>query len=92
MGVTDAAEMHTSPPAHPWLEWAGRFGYAACGIVYVAIGIAAIAVALGLAEQPAGSAGAMALLGRLPFGPLVLGPGVGLAGFAALNIQALSRP
>ncbi len=78
--------MHASPPAHPSLEWAARFGYAACGVVYVAIGIAAIGVALGLAERPAGSHAVMAMLGRLPFGQLVLvGLGVGLAGYAALN-------
>jgi hypothetical protein len=73
-------------PAEPWLKWAGRFGYAACGIVYVAIGIAAGAVALGLAGEPTGSRGVMLFLSRQPFGPLVLaGLGVGLAGYAALN-------
>lgn len=86
--------MHASPPAHPWLEWAARFGYAACGVVYAAIGTAAIAVALGLAEQPAGSHAIMAMLGRLPFGQLVLvGLGTGLAGYAALNFAgAIADP
>ena len=84
----------TSPPASSWLTWAARFGYAACGIVYVAIGLAAGAVALGLAEEPAGSRGVMLFLSRLPFGPLMLaGLGIGLVGYAALNIAgAISDP
>lgn len=90
----EAAGMHASPPAHPSLEVAARFGYAACGTVYAVIGIAAIAVAFGLAERPAGSHGVMAMLGKLPFGPLVLiGLGVGLAGYAALNFAgAIADP
>ena len=89
-----ASEMHASPPAHPSFEWAARFGYAACGIVYLAIGIGAIAVALGLSSEPAGSQGVMALVAQLPFGGLVLiGLGVGLAGYAALNIAgAINDP
>ena len=89
-----AAELHASPPAHPSLEWAARFGYAACGIVYLAIGIGAVAVALGLTSEPTGSHGAMAMLAQLPFGELVMiGLGVGLAGYAALNIAgAINDP
>ena len=87
-------EMHASPPAHPSLEWAARFGYAACGIVYLAIGIGAIAVALGLTSEPTGSHGVMAMVAGLPFGKLVLvGLGIGLAGYAALNIAgAINDP
>lgn len=83
-----------SPPADTWLTWAARFGYAACGIVYIAIGVAAGAVALGLAEEPTGSHGVMLFLLRLPFGPLVLaGLGIGLVGYAALNFAgAISDP
>lgn len=87
MGSTEAADMHAAPPAHPSLEMAARFGYTACAVVYAAIGIGAIAVALGLARRPAGSHGVMAMIGDLPFGPLVLvGLGIGLAGYAALNL------
>lgn len=77
-----------------WLKWAARFGYAACGIVYVAIGLAAIAVALGLAKEPAGTHGVIAFLARQPLGPIVLaGLGIGLAGYAALNFAgAISDP
>jgi len=84
----------SAPPAHPTLEWAARFGYGACGIVYLAIGVGAIAVALGLASEPAGSDGVIAMFAGLPFGELVLtGLGVGLAGYAALNIAgAINDP
>jgi hypothetical protein len=94
MGEAGAAELHASPPAHPTLEWAARFGYAACGIVYLAIGVGAVAVALGLAAEPAGSDAVMRMFVRLPFGGLVLvGLGVGLAGYAALNIAgAINDP
>jgi hypothetical protein len=94
--VTDAqaAELHAAPPAHPTFEWAARFGYAAVGIVYVAIGIGAIAVALGLSAEPAGSHAVISIFAELPFGELVLiGLGVGLAGYAALNITgAINDP
>lgn len=75
-----------APPPQTWLNWAARFGYAACGAVYVAIGIAALAVAVGLAEEPAGSHGVMRFLAAQPLGPFVLAAlGIGLAGYAALN-------
>jgi len=83
-----------SDPVRPWLLWAARFGYAACGFLYVAIGIVAIAVSVGLAESPTGSHGVMKFLARQPFSPLLLGTlGIGLAGYAALNITgAISDP
>lgn len=83
-----------SPPPETWLNWAARFGYAACGVIYLAIGIAAIAVAIGLAEEPAGSHGVMQFLARQPLGALVLlALGAGLAGYAALNfVGAISDP
>lgn len=83
-----------APPPDTWLNWAARFGYAACGVVYVAIGTAALAVAVGLAEEPAGSHGVMRLLAEQPLGPFVLAAlGIGLAGYAALNFAgAISDP
>ena len=94
MGEPQAAELHASPPAHPTFQWAARFGYAAVGVVYLTIGIGAIAVAMGLASEPAGSDTVLALFAVLPFGELVLvGVGVGLAGYAALNIAgAINDP
>lgn len=78
----------------PWLLWAARFGYAACGFIYIAIGLVAAAVALGLGESPTGSHGVMRFLARQPFAPLLLVTlGIGLAGYAALNITgAISDP
>ena len=74
-------------PSHSWLRWAARIGYAACGLVYVAIGAIAAAVALGLAEGPGGAHRVMVLIERLPLGKLILiGLSVGLLGYATLNL------
>lgn len=83
-----------SPTVTPWLFWAARFGYAACGFIYIAIGIVAAAVGLGIGEEPTGSHGVMRFLARQPFAPLLLATlGIGLAGYAALNITgAISDP
>ena len=83
-----------STQVSPWLVWAARFGYAACGFIYIAIGVVAAAVALGIGEEPTGSHGVMRFLARQPFAPLLLATlGIGLAGYAALNITgAISDP
>ena len=83
-----------STPASLWVLWAARFGYAACGFIYIAIGIVAGAVALGVGQEPTGSHGVMRFLARQPFAPLLLATlGVGFAGYAALNITgAISDP
>jgi hypothetical protein len=83
-----------SEPKKHWLVWAARFGYAACGFIYTAIGIVAIAVTLGLGETPTGSHGVLRFLARQPFAPLLLTAlGIGLIGYAALNITgAISDP
>jgi len=75
-------------------EWIARIGYAACGLVYVSIGLAAVAVALGLAEDPKGSRGVMMLIARQPLGELVVvALGAGLAAYAILNIAgAINDP
>ena len=77
-----------------WLTWAARFGYAACGVVYAAVGLIAVGVALGLADEPADSEGVLIALARLPFGPLVLvALGIGLIGYALLNVAgAIADP
>jgi hypothetical protein len=76
------------------LIWAARVGYAACGFIYFVIGIVAIAVALGLGSEPTSSRGVMEFLARQPFAPLLLvALGVGLIGYAALNVTgAISDP
>ena len=77
-----------------WLTYAARFGYAACGIVYLVIGIAAITAALGVSRRPTGSHGVLHFFADLPLGPFALAAlGVGLAGYAALNFAgALNDP
>ncbi len=68
-------------------EWIARAGYAACGLVYVLIGLTAGAVALGLADDPKGSRGVMMFIARQPLGELaVIALGAGLAAYAMLNI------
>jgi hypothetical protein len=68
-------------------EWMARIGYAACGLVYISIGLTAGAVALGLAEDPKGSRGVMKFIARQPLGELaVIALGAGLAAYAMLNI------
>lgn len=82
----DRRESSAETPASRF-EWIARIGYAACGIVYVAIGLAAGAVAFGLAEQPKGSRGVMMMFARQPLGELaVIALGAGLAAYAMLNI------
>src|SRR5688500_18298032 len=77
-----------------WLTWAARLGYAACGVVYAAVGLIAVAVAVGLADEPADSEGVLVALARLPFGPLVLvALCIGLIGYALLNVAgAIADP
>lgn len=75
-----------------WLSWAARVGYAACGAVYIVIGLIAAAVAAGAAERPGGTRRAMGLLVRQPLGEiLVIGLGIGFLGYAALNLSGAFR-
>ena len=84
----------TLPPAQQrsWLGWAARVGYAACGVVYIAIGAIAAAVAAGVAERPGGAHQAMMLIERQPFGQLsLIALSIGLLGYAALNLAGAFR-
>lgn len=84
-------EVSPDKPA-AWLGWAARVGYAACGVVYIAIGSIAAAVAAGAAERPGGTRRAMALLVRQPLGEiLVITLGIGFLGYAALNLSGAFR-
>lgn len=72
-----------------WLGWAARLGYSAKGVVYVGMGALAIAVAVGLAQETAGSRRVLELVATLPFGRgLAAVLAVGLSGYAALSIVA----
>jgi hypothetical protein len=63
-------------------------------VVYAAVGLVAVAVALGLADEPTDSEGVLVALAQLPFGPLVLvALGIGLIGYALLNVAgAIADP
>lgn len=75
-----------------WLGWAARVGYAAYGLVYIAIGAIAAAVATGAAERPGDAHRAMVLLVRQPLGEVaVVALGVGFLGYAALNLSGAVR-
>lgn len=74
------------------MPWAARVGYAACGVVYVAIGFIAAAVALGAAERPGGARRVISILARQPMGEIVVVTlGIGLLGYAALNLSGALR-
>lgn len=74
------------------LAWAARAGYAACGFIYIAIGLVAGAVTLGLAERPGGAQQAMLLIEQQPLGKVILvALSIGLLGYAALNIAGAFR-
>ncbi len=75
-----------------WLGWAARVGYAAYGLVYIAVGAIAAAVATGAAERPGDAQRAMLLLVRQPLGEVaVVALGVGFLGYAALNLSGAFR-
>lgn len=82
-----------SPARHDWLVSVARFGYAVRGVVFVAIGGVAVAVAAGLAERPRGSSGIVRLAARLPLGEvIVLVIALGFLSYAALNFVGARNP
>ena len=75
-----------------WLEVLTRVGYVARGALYLIIGATGLLVALGLAEQARGSAGALHLLARLPMGwVLLVAIAVGCIGYSTLSLVAALR-
>jgi hypothetical protein len=76
-----------------WIVSVARFGYAVRGLVFLAIGLVAIAVAVGLAERPRGSPGIVRLAARLPLGEvIVLVIALGFLSYAALNFAGARNP
>src|SRR5213592_1493146 len=68
--------------ARPWIKTAARLGYAAKGIVYVLIGLAAMFVALGRRGEPEDFSGVLIAVFHQPFGNILLALlAVGLAGY-----------
>lgn len=71
------------PPVAPWVEYLGRTGFYAKGIVYLTIGILAFRVAIGAGGQLAGGQEAIKEIGRQPFGTVLLAMmTTGLMGYA----------
>ena len=69
--------------ARPWLEWLGRCGLAAKGVVYALIGVLAVQVALGVGGETTDPQGALRRIFTAPYGRVLLAAiAVGLAGFA----------
>ena len=69
--------------ARPWLEWLGRCGFAAKGVVYALIGVLAVQVALGVGGETTDAQGALRRIFTAPYGRVLLAAiAVGLAGFA----------
>lgn len=75
----------------PWLEPFSRFGYTACGVVYLLVGLLAGRLAFGLEAESADPLGALREVLRAPLGRIALVPlGVGLVGYAVWRlVQAL---
>ena len=85
--------MSASSARHDWLVSVARFGYAVRGVVFLAIGVVAVAVAVGLAEHPRGSSGIVRLAARLPLGDsIVLVMALGFLSYAALNFVGARNP
>jgi hypothetical protein len=69
--------------AAPWLEAAGRIGYAAKGIVYIVIGVLAVKLAAYSEGKNTDSQGALGTIAHQTFGTALLAiVGVGLASYA----------
>ena len=56
---------------NPWLERLARLGYAVRGLLYAAIGLLSVEVALGVRHAPEDAEGVIALIGRQSSGPVL---------------------
>lgn len=75
--------------AHPWIEWAARLGYIAKGLVYLIIGLLALAAAFKLGGGETSPSQTLNLMGSWPLGrPILFALAVGLAGYSLWRILA----
>ena len=74
---------------NPWTERLARLGYAVQGLLYGAIGLLAVQAALGVRRAPEDAEGVMALIGRQPYGQVLLV--VVAIGLAALALWGFAR-
>jgi hypothetical protein len=76
------------PEPRPVVEYLGRAGLAARGVVYVVIGVLALEVALGVGGKTASQSGALETIRHQPLGGVLLVVvAVGLAGYAAWQLM-----
>jgi hypothetical protein len=74
---------------NPWVARLARLGYGVQGLLYGAVGLLAIEVALGVRRAPEDVTGVIALIGRQPYGDVLL---VVIAiGLAALALWGFAR-
>lgn len=81
--TAEQAARRAADQARPGIEWLGRLGYAAKGVVYALVGILAAQAALGRGGATTGTEGAFERILQAPFGRLLLGiAALGLVGHA----------
>jgi hypothetical protein len=74
---------------NPWVARLARLGYAVQGLLYGAVGLLAVEVALGVRHAPEDVTGVIAVIGRQPFGDMLL---IIIAiGLAALALWGFAR-
>lgn len=74
---------------NPWTERFARLGFAVEGLLYGAVGLVAIQAALGVRRAPEDAEGVLALIGRQPYGQVLLV--VVAIGLAALALWGFAR-
>ncbi|MDF2705466.1 MAG: hypothetical protein K0R62_1118 [Nonomuraea muscovyensis] len=74
---------------HPMMDRLTRVGLACRGVLYALIGVLAVQIALGGADEQADKGGAIATVAELPFGSVILW--VMVAGFVALSLWQASE-
>jgi hypothetical protein len=80
--------------ANPWVQRLERFGYFTRGLIYAIIGVLALQLALGAGGATASPTSAIALIGRQPFGNVLLAlVAVGLASYSLWGfVRAIFDP
>ena len=80
--------------ASPWVQRLERFGFLTRGLIYVVIGLLALQLAIGAGGATASPTSAIALIGRQPFGKVLLAViAVGLAGYSLWGfVRAIFDP
>ena len=85
----DSKRAATKAAYSPLMDALARLGYAVRGVMYVAIGSIALQAALGKTTSPADQIGAIAAIGHLPSGRILLW--VMLVGLASYSLWGLIR-